>query len=86
MLGARGSAEPGSPSRFILRARRGAAPPGKPLIDRSYSKFTSKRISTSSEIGETTMGLLVLAFVTMSAKTKNFRVAHATYTPPGDRS
>ena len=58
---------------------RNLLPGGKPMIDRSHLKIASKRRTASSAIGETMTGLLVLAFVAISAKMKNFLLACAQH-------
>jgi hypothetical protein len=64
---------------FCAHARRSAG--GKPLIDRSCSKITSNRFTASAAIGETIGGFLDLAFVAISARTKNF-LLHGPNMPP----
>ena len=78
-LGAHPNFEGFDDGRNLLLATARRCAGGKPLIDRSHSKITSKRLTASSAIGETMTGLLVLAFVAMSARTKNFLLACAQH-------
>jgi hypothetical protein len=74
-LGALGA----DPNFELFDKGRNLLPGGKPMIDRSHLKIASKRRTASSAIGETMTGLLVLAFVAISAKMKNFLLACAQH-------